>query len=191
MVLVGALVAGLTACSDEQVPAPDASLTPSTSISESPTASPSGSEPSPTSGGLDPEDFGGHPPAVLLDPLTGPWGGSMIPLPEEIGEYVLTPGGEFISEYSSSGAYEGPDGRQYNFVMTSSVGEYVRLMDRMSDHRQVGIAVCGRTTEDFVGCAAASEDADLTIRGMNRSSFTDEEFAGLLEDFTDWYLAQA
>ena len=115
----------------------------------------------------------------------------MIPLPEEIGEYVLTPGGEFISEYSSSGAYEGPDGREFNFVITSSIGEYVRLMDGMSGHREVGIAVCGEVVEHFVGCGAASEDSDLTIVPLSRSEFTDEEFAALLEDFADWYLAQA
>lgn len=177
----------------EPEPAPSPSVTtsapsPTTAAPATSTASASDSTPPPA--GLDPADFEGHPPAVLLEPLVAPWGGTNVPLPDSIAEFVIDPAVKDVGLGNSSAVYSAGEGRSFTFTIHPAFGSYNSMMRSITDHRQVGISVCGDFPEGS-SCAAAAEDTDLTISPVRGSSFTDEEFDQLLQAFAEWYLAQA
>lgn len=193
LVVVLAAVIAFVVWPREDTPSPGPTPTPTPSQSETtPDSSPTTPGPTdPTSpSGLDPADFEGHPPAVLLDPLVAPWGGANVPLPESIGEYAIDPEMEDVGPGNSSSVYSAGEGRSFVFTIHPAFGSYNSMMRSITNHRQVGIAVCGDFPEGS-SCAAAAEDTDLTISPVRASSFTDEELEQLLQDFADWYLAQA
>lgn len=78
----------------------------------------------------------------------------------------------------------------FSRIIHPAFGPYNAMMRSVTNHRQVGISVCGDFPEAS-SCAAAAEDTDLTISPVRGSKFTDEEFDQLLQAFADWYWAQA
>lgn len=135
---------------------------------------------------IDPADFGGFPPRKVGPPTFLGTAGQ-VPLPEEVGDYQLLPAAAWVDEGRSQGSYEGPDGRQFTFVVHMNFGSYKAMMERLTDHRQVGNSVCGESAAGDTNCAAATKDADLTISPDQGSRFGAEELDGLIDDFLDWY----
>lgn len=178
----GALLAG---CAGSR-PAPNPEPVP-TSATPAP-GEPTGSGGDPVVGGesVNPADFGGFPPREVGPPMFLGTAGQ-VPLPEALGEYRLLPAAAWVDEGRSQGSYEGPDGRQFTFVVHMNFGSYKAMMERLTDHRQVGNSVCGESAAGDTNCAAATKDADLTISPDQGSRFGAEELDGLIDDFLDWY----
>lgn len=178
LLAAAALLAGCGADLSASVPQPAESSAASAPVP--------GGEPVVDGDSVNPADFGGFPPREVGPPTFLGTGGQ-VPLPESLGEYRLLPAAAWVDEGRSQGSYEGPDGRQFTFVVHMNFGSYKAMMERLSEHRQVGNSVCGESETGYTNCAAATKDADLTISPDQGSRFSAEELDGLIEDFLDWY----
>lgn len=201
-VVIGVLVVVLVAVvafvawprGDDPVPNPE----PTVSVSESaPDPGPEPDpEPDPGSGTvtvpdpstLDPEDFGGHPPTEILEPLITPWPDAAPPLPPQLGAYRLEHQG---GQLHSSGDYVGPDGRMFQFVLDPGLLSFKARMNSIEDHHQVSYLVCG----DWGGypqCAASAYDADLVVGTPpgEGEPVTEAELVEAMDAIVEWYRAQ-
>lgn len=169
---------------------------PSTPVSETPTEAVAQETPPPGSStsSIDPAGFEGYPPPVVFEPFFARTGTNDIPYPESYGSFHVVEGAVFKNPDRSLGrkgnvqaTYSDGQGRSFLLHVNPNFGSYAGTMRAITGHHEVGISICGTSDMSVTHCAAASDDADLTISGLMEA----EELDAILQEVVACYQERA